>query len=191
MKDSYLGILGIDVGTSSLKAVVFNEQGKIQASSRVAYAYTIPRPDWAEMDPEIWWQALKKALDDLAGQNGNLKHIAAISFTGQMHTAILLNKIHTPATPVLLWLDRRAAPEMEELKETLRLPPYQLNSTYTLPKLLWLYRHQARLMEKVDRILWPKDYLRWRLRESSARMLPMPWVPGFMIGKQSAGTQRD
>jgi len=162
VKHDGLGILGIDVGTSSLKAVAFNGTGEIQALSRVAYTYAIPQSGWAEIDPETWWLALKKALLDLESQDIQLKKLSAVSFTGQMHTGVLLDQENVPISPAILWLDRRAAGETEELRQKLNLPPYQLNSTYTLPKLLWMHRHRPELMEKAKRILWPKDYLRWR-----------------------------
>jgi len=80
-----------------------------------------------------------------------------------MHTAVLLDSEDRPIPPTILWLDRRAANETEELREKLGLPPYQINSTYTLPKLLWLHRHRPDVMAKARKILWPKDYLRFRL----------------------------
>jgi len=80
-----------------------------------------------------------------------------------MHTGILLDENHTTIQPTIMWLDRRAAVETHELLQKLNLPSYQLNSTYTLPKLLWLHKHYPEKLAKVKKILWPKDYLRWRL----------------------------
>ena len=80
-----------------------------------------------------------------------------------MHTAVLLDKNFEPLTPTILWLDRRASKETTELQEIFQLPPYHLNSTYTLPKLYWLARHQPNMMQQVRHLLFPKDYLRFRL----------------------------
>lgn len=155
-------ILGIDVGTSSLKAVIYDIHGKVTAMNSQSYDYTTPEPGWAEIDPELWWQAFKKAIKELHKATP-LDKLLAISFTGQMHTGVLLDKDYSIIEPTIMWLDRRAAIETQELLERLNLPSYQLNSTYTLPKLLWLYKHYPEKIGRVKKILWPKDYLRWRL----------------------------
>ena len=156
-------ILAVDVGTSSLKAVLYSPDGRVKGTSSQRYSYQTPNPGWAEQDPEDWWQALRDALADLTGQGFALDQTEAVSFTGQMHTAVLLDDQAKVLPPTILWLDRRAASETEELMATLQLPPFQLNSTYTLPKLLWLRRHMPEVLAKTRTILWPKDYLRFRM----------------------------
>jgi xylulokinase len=156
-------ILAIDVGTSSLKAVLYDTHGNVIGLATQRYAYRSEHPGWAESDPEDWWEALKAALADLHTQGFALAELEAISFTGQMHTAVLLDAAGQVLKPAILWLDRRAAAEAEELCAQLQLPPYQINSTYTLPKLLWLKRNKPYVMARVRTILWPKDYLRYRL----------------------------
>jgi len=99
----------------------------------------------------------------LQGQRFALTEVRGIAFTGQMHTAVLLDSAGQLLKPTILWLDRRAAAETEELSVELLLPPYQINSTYTLPKLLWLKRNRPEVVERIRTILWPKDYLRYRL----------------------------
>jgi len=163
MSSSAASILTVDVGTSSLKAVLYNPDGQVLGNSSQWYSYRTEQPGWAEGDPEEWWQALQDALADLCKQGFALDEVEAISFTGQMHSAVLLDNDGQVIPPTILWLDRRAARETEELQRQLGLPPYQLNSTYTLPKLLWLYRHRPDVLAKVRTILWPKDYLRFRL----------------------------
>ncbi len=86
-----------------------------------------------------------------------------LALTGQMHTAVLLDAEGKVIPPTILWLDRRATEETAELQARLGLPPYQLNSTYTLPKLYWLARHRPEVLRRTALILWPKDYLRYRL----------------------------
>lgn len=163
MKKERCAILGVDVGTSSLKAVVYDLQGKVIAMNSQSYTFSTPQPGWAEIDPELWWLAFKKAIRELQKTIPSLQQLQAISFTGQMHTAVLLDENHAIIQPTIMWLDRRAASETAELLQKLNLPSYQLNSTYTLPKLLWLHKHHPEKMEKVKKILWPKDYLRWRI----------------------------
>ncbi len=163
MAEFVTGILTIDLGTSSLKAVLYDPDGRVQVSSTQRYSYRSERPGWAEGDPEAWWRAFQDALADLRKRGANLASVAAISFTGQMHTAVLLDAEGKVIPPTILWLDRRADRETEELQRALRLPPYQPNSTYTLPKLVWLHRNMPDVIARVRKILWPKDYLRFRL----------------------------
>ncbi|MBS3968533.1 MAG: hypothetical protein KGZ94_00320 [Clostridia bacterium] len=157
------GILGVDIGTSSLKAVLYSLTGIIMGIAKEKYYYQTPYPGWAEINPEIWWQAFKNSLKALSKMGLDLKQIKALAFTGQMHTAILLDKNDGLLSPTIMWLDRRAVVETEELAARLKLPPYQLNSTYTISKLLWLRKNRPEIILKADRVLWPKDYLRWKL----------------------------
>ena len=155
--------LTVDVGTSSLKAVIYDRQGTVIGAATTRYSYRSEQPGWAEMDPDDWWSAFQAALRDLQRQGFALEAAEAIAFTGQMHSAILLDAGGEPLEPTILWLDRRAAQETEELAARLQLPPYQINSTYTLPKLLWLKRYRPEVVREIRTILWPKDYLRYRL----------------------------
>jgi xylulokinase len=156
-------ILAVDVGTSSLKSVVYSAQGDVLSTAIRRYSYHAPQPGWAEANPHEWWLAFEGTLAELQQQGVVLRALAGIAFTGQMHTAVLLDGTGQVLAPTILWLDRRAAAETAELQAQLQLPPYQLNSTYTLPKLLWLKRHRPEVMADVRTILWPKDYLRYRL----------------------------
>lgn len=156
-------LLAVDVGTSALKAVVYTAAGQTLAVATQRYAYATPQPGWAEGDPEAWWAAFCAATQALRAQGLRLDQLTAIAFTGQMHSAVLLDAGHTALSPTILWLDRRAHVETELLQQRYQLPPYQLNSTYTLPKLLWLRRHRPDVLERTAAILWPKDYLRFRL----------------------------
>lgn len=156
-------ILAIDAGTSALKGVLYDEHGRLLASVRKGYEYQTPYPGWAEGNPHDWWAALVAALDDLQAGGWSLSSVKAIGITGQMHTPVLLDQAGEVLSPTILWLDRRAAAETAELSRDLGLPSYQLNSTYTLPKLLWLARHRPEVIAETRALLWPKDYLRYRL----------------------------
>lgn len=156
-------VLAVDVGTSALKAVLYDARGSVMASATRRYQYVSEQPGWAESDPRDWWGAFRGALSDLSQQGFDLGCLEAIAFTGQMHTAVLLDAQGQVIKPTILWLDRRAADETKELSARLKLPPYQINSTYTLPKLLWLKRYRPDVLERTRTILWPKDYLRYRL----------------------------
>jgi xylulokinase len=156
-------ILAIDVGTSALKAALYGAGGRLLAAATRRYEPRVPQPGWAEADATEWWTALTGALSDLGGRGFDLRSVQAIGLTGQMHTPVLLDEAGEVLAPTILWLDRRAVAETAELKERLGLPPQQLNSTYTLPKLLWLSRHRPDVVARTRTLLWPKDYLRYRL----------------------------
>jgi xylulokinase len=158
-----VSILTIDVGTSSLKAVLYYGDGRVAGSATARYGYLAEQPGWAEQDPAQWWQALVAALSTLARDGHDLGQVEALAFTGQMHTGVLLDGEGAVIPPTILWLDRRAAAEAEQLQQHLHLPPYQLNSTFTLPKLVWLRRHRPDALERARSLLWPKDYVRYRL----------------------------
>lgn len=156
-------VLAIDAGTSALKAVLYDAGGRVVASAARQYGYSMPRPGWGEADPDDWWAALVGAMADLRQAGLELAQVQVIGLTGQMHTLVLLGEDRRPVGPAILWLDRRAAQETAELQAELGLGPHQLNSTYSLPKLLWLARHQPALLAQTRTVLWPKDYLRFRL----------------------------
>ncbi len=155
--------LAIDVGTSSLKAVLYADNGTVLGAVTRHYSYRAEQPGWAEANPEDWWMAFETAVAELRAAGFPLNQLRAVAFTGQMHTAVLLDANQRPLEPTILWLDRRAAAETAELVAALQLPPYQLNSTYTLPKLVWLNRNRPDVVSQIRTILWPKDYLRFRL----------------------------
>jgi xylulokinase len=160
-------LLAADVGTSSLKAVLYDDAGQVLRVAISRYDYATPQPGWAEGDPRAWWEGFCEAVHELQGAGFPLDEVEAVAFTGQMHSAVLLDEQHEVIAPTILWLDRRADRETEELQAMLGLPAgvpaYELNSTYSLPKLLWLRRHRPRVIDRTRAILWPKDYLRFRL----------------------------
>ncbi|GAB4414758.1 MAG: xylulokinase [Anaerolineae bacterium] len=163
IRDTLPYILAIDVGTSALKAVLYAADGHILTVATRRYDYQTPQPGWAEADPAEWWTALVEALAEVRAAGFDLQRVRGLGLTGQMHTAVLLDGAGQPLPPTILWLDRRAVDETAELRQTLNLPLSQLNSTYTLPKLLWLVRHQPEVLVRTRTLLWPKDYLRYRL----------------------------
>ncbi len=156
-------VLAIDVGTSSLKTVVYAREGGILASAAQRYENAAPQAGWAETNPLDWWEALITAAARLRERGADLKKVEVIGLTGQMHTLVMLDEAMQVVPPTMLWLDRRAVAETRELQQAFRLPPYQLNTTYSLPKLVWLARRQPETIGRVRHVLWPKDYLRYRL----------------------------
>lgn len=160
-------VLVYDVGTSSLKLVLYAQNGQIVRQQSISYDYQTPHPDWAEIDPAVWANALWEGLEAFA-RDGLLKGLRAISGTGQMHSGVLLDEAGEALSPCILWLDRRAEQETLELVELFKLPPYMLNTTYTLTKIAWLNKHRPDVLKKARRLLWPKDYLRYLLTGTAA-----------------------
>lgn len=158
-------VLTVDVGTSSLKAVVYDCRGSQLASASRRYPGNPPsqHTGWPEADPQEWWNALLQTVQELRHSQPDFSKIQAVALTGQMHTAVLLDEHGQVIPPTMLWLDRRAAAETAELQHVFNLPPHRLNSTYSLPRLVWLARHLPQVIQKARHLLWPKDYLRYRL----------------------------
>ncbi|QRN85940.1 hypothetical protein JR334_01520 [Clostridia bacterium] len=160
MKSAYC--LNFDLGTSSLKAVLYDIDGEIRYKDSVEYEYETPQRGWAEFDPKNWDEALWTLLQRV-GKKYSLAKLRGMSFTGQMHSFVMLDENNQVLKPCILWLDRRAQEETSILEKKLKLPSYMLNSTYSLPKMYWLSRHLPEIVNEVDCILWPKDYIRFKL----------------------------
>lgn len=162
--------LGLDVGTSSTKAVLVDATGDILATASAAYSCIRPRPGWSEADPEDWWQGCKTAIADLFQRRPQARSsLAAIGLTGQMHGLVCLDAKGTVLRPAILWNDQRTAEECQILNSALGAERYnQLAGSpalpgFTAPKMLWLQRHEPELWAKVTAIVLPKDYIRFRL----------------------------
>ena len=163
--------LGIDVGTGGTRALVIDPAGRIVGSATSEHVpFATPRPGWAEQDPADWWratgEAVRGALSD-AGIDGAA--IAAVGFSGQMHGSTLLDDTDQVVRPALLWCDQRTGAECDAITATVgaaRLIELTLNPAltgFTLPKLLWVRRHEPALWARVRSVLLPKDYVRFRL----------------------------
>lgn len=163
-------ILGIDVGTSSVKAMLLEtEQGPIAVRSR-EYEVSIPGPGFAEQDPRTWWNALKEALAQLRTEEPvAYGAIAAVGLSGQMHGLVLVDERGEPVRPAILWLDRRSGPQLEEIRR--RIPEAemgevfrnQVSAGFAFPSLLWVREHEPDALARAAALLCPKDYIRLKL----------------------------
>ena len=157
-------LVGLDVGTTGVKALAVSPEGEVLARIEQAYPISMPQPGWAEQDPEDWWRATESALADLA-----VADIAGIGLTGQMHGLVVLDERERVLRPAILWNDQRTAAECAEIEERLGLRRLvQLTGNralpgFTAPKLLWLRRHEPEVYERIAHVLLPKDYVRLRL----------------------------
>jgi xylulokinase len=157
-------LVGIDVGTTGVKALAISAEGEVVAKAEHAYSLSTPRPGFAEQDPEAWWNATQSALGELGTRD-----IAAIGLSGQMHGLVCLDANDVVLRPAILWNDQRTAAECAEIEERVgfeRLVTLTGNRAltgFTAPKLLWVRRHEPEVYERIARVLLPKDYIRLRL----------------------------
>ncbi|MRT58130.1 xylulokinase [Enterobacteriaceae bacterium RIT693] len=162
--------LGIDIGTSELKALLIDGQGEILGSAHAALTVQRPHPHWAEQDPEAWWQATQQVVSTLRQQRPDAwAQVRAIGLSGQMHGAVLLDKQGQVLRPCILWNDTRSADQCVQLTELhpefLTISGNLVMPGFTAPKLRWVAEHEPEIFSRVDKILLPKDYLRWRLSD--------------------------
>ncbi|MBA0035258.1 xylulokinase [Pantoea sp. BIGb0393] len=160
--------LGIDIGTSELKALLINAQGDIVATHHAALSVQRPHAHWAEQDPERWWQACGEVLAGLRQQAAAAwSEIRAIGLSGQMHGAVLLDNQGEVLRPCILWNDTRSAAQCAALSaqhpEMMQLSGNMIMPGFTAPKLRWVAEHEPEIFQRINKVLLPKDYLRWRL----------------------------
>ena len=158
--------LGIDLGTSGVKAVLLDAAGTVIGQSSAPLAISHPHPLWSEQDPEDWWRAASAAIGALC-RDHDLLGVRGIGLSGQMHGAVLLDEADRVLRPAILWNDGRAQAECAMLEATeprsraitgnLAMPGF------TAPKLLWVRRHEPETFARTRRVLLPKDWLRLRM----------------------------
>jgi xylulokinase len=159
-------LVGIDVGTTGVKALAIDSDGGVLAQAERDYPLSTPRPGWAEQDPERWWEAAEGALAELRSATGAP---AGIGLSGQMHGLVVLDAADRVLRPAILWNDQRTATECLEIERSIgleRLIELTGNRAlpgFTAPKLLWLRRHEPEVYGRIVRVLLPKDYVRLRL----------------------------
>lgn len=158
--------IGIDLGTSGVKAILMNEEGAVLASHTEPLSVSRPRPMWSEQNPEDWWQATDRAIQML-GKKHQLNDVKAIGIAGQMHGATLLDEKNQVLRPAILWNDGRCEEECKLLEQAVprsrQITGNLMMTGFTAPKLLWVKRHEPETFEKVRKVLLPKDYLRYRI----------------------------
>ncbi len=156
-------LVGLDVGTTGVKAVAISARGELLASAERGYALSTPQPGWAEQDPEDWWRASQAALGDLGVEP------AAVGLSGQMHGLVALDEHDRVLRPAILWNDQRTAGECAEIEERIglerliELTGNRALTGFTAPKLLWLRRHEPDIFARIHSVLLPKDYVRLQM----------------------------
>jgi len=157
-------LVGLDVGTTGVKALRISPDGEIVARAEEGYRLSTPQPGWAEQDPEDWWKAAEAALAAVGSEG-----VVGIGLSGQMHGLVALDNTDRVLRPAILWNDQRTGAECAEiearfgLRELVRLTGNRALPGFTAPKLLWLRRHEPDVYARIARVLLPKDYVRLRL----------------------------
>ena len=165
---SYL--LGVDIGTSGTKTVLFDLAGRTIASATAEYPLYQPNIGWAEQVPEDWWKATVATIAQVVKNSGvNPSDIEGLGLSGQMHGMVLLDKEGTVLRSSIIWCDQRTQAECDQITDQVgreRLIEITANPAltgFTASKVMWVKNHQRTIFDKIDKILLPKDYIRYRL----------------------------
>ncbi len=165
-------VLGLDLGTSSLKGLLVNREGEVVYTASSDYPLIHLEVGYSEQDPNAWYEAalvvLEKVVTDVPDAKEKLE---AISFSGQMHSLVLLDEADQVLRHAILWNDVRTTKQCETIRTVLgnRLIEITQNKAlegFTLPKILWVKGHEPELFEQAAQFLLPKDYLGFRLTGS-------------------------
>ncbi len=164
------GLLGIDLGTSSLKAVLVDAAGNTLARAAAEYGIDTPRPGWAEQDSQTWVRAAIQTIQRVLHEAQLApREVEAIGFSGQMHGLVCVDAHGEPLRPAVIWADQRSQAQVEQINLRLgkpRLGEWTGNPAaagFMLPSWLWLVEHEPETARKTARLLLPKDALRLRL----------------------------
>jgi xylulokinase len=163
-------LMGIDVGTSGVKALLIDEAGNSIATYTYEYPLYTPFPNWAEQDPEDWFKGTISAIQNvLKKSNVEPSNIKGIGLSGQMHSSVFLDKNQNVLRRAILWCDTRTKAECKWIMKKVgieNMRKYVANPAlegFTAPKIIWLRNNEPDIYEKVDKVLLPKDYIRFRL----------------------------
>src|SRR6267143_2529427 len=163
-------LLGLDVGTTGVKGLIINATGELLATANEDYPLSTPRPNWAEQDPEDWWNATLRVVSKLTvSSGGSAQNIAGVGISGQMHSLVLLDRNLAVLRPAILWCDTRTDRECRWINEKIGLE--RLRATvanralegFTLPKILWVRGNEPAIYDRIYKVLLPKDYIRFRM----------------------------
>jgi len=165
---SYL--LGIDVGTSGTKSVLFDLLGNTVASALSEYPMDQPKSSWAEQNPLDWWNAVCSTVNEVIRKSTvSSSEIRSVGISGQMHGLVLLDGNNQVIRPAILWCDQRTAEECEEItaiigkKRLIELTANPALTGFTASKIMWVKKHEPQNYERCRHILLPKDYIRFML----------------------------
>ena len=158
--------LGIDFGTGGCKVTAISEDGVLQGEASTEYVTEFAHPGWSEQNPADWYAAMCASLKKLRDNGLDFRKIRAVAFDGSTHNAVLLDEHMTPLRKTIMWTDQRSTEECAELKrergEAIFRTAYQMPApTWTLPQMMWLRKHEGKVLKKTRHVLFVKDYVRY------------------------------
>lgn len=162
-------VIGVDLGTSAVKTVLVDPQGKVAFEHSEAYPLSRPQPNWSEQNPEDWVKGTIVSLKRLMEVSGvDPSEVDGISFSGQMHGLVLVDGEGAVLRPAILWNDTRTTAQCRKIEKTLgsKLIEIARNRAlegFTLPKILWVQENEPEVLSQAELFLLPKDYVRYRL----------------------------
>jgi len=160
--------IGVDLGTSAVKLLLMDEKGSVKNIVSKEYPLSFPKPGWSEQNPSDWYKQTIEGIAELI-LDCDKTQVAGISFGGQMHGLVILDKNDQVIRPAILWNDGRTVEECDYLNDVIgkeKLSQYTANiafAGFTAPKLLWVKKNEPENFAKIDKIMLPKDYLAYRL----------------------------
>ena len=160
--------IGVDLGTSAVKLLAMNKDGKILKTVSVEYPISFPQSGWSEQNPEDWYKGSMEGISKLIAETGETT-VEGIGVGGQMHGLVILDKDDNVIRPAILWNDGRTTEETDYLNNVIgkdKLSQYTGNiafAGFTAPKVLWVKNNEPENFAKIEKIMLPKDYLVYRL----------------------------
>jgi xylulokinase len=166
-------LLGIDIGTSGSKAVLIRFDGVVVAEATTEYPMAVPKPGWAEQEPDDWWKATVASVKQVLSRSDG-EAIAGIGLTGQMHGLVLLDDAGKVLRPCIMWNDQRTAAQCAEIEQKvgraklIELAGKPALTGFTAGKILWVRENEPEVYRRARHVLLPKDYVRYRLTHALA-----------------------
>ena len=186
-------ILGIDLGTSSVKAMLFDAEQGVIAVRAEEYGVDIAHPGWAQQSPALWWESLVRVLRWLESHYREAyRSVCAVGYSGQMHGMVLTDAKGQPVRPAVIWLDQRAGRQLEEIGAVLSEEDMgnvfcnRVSSGFAFPSLLWVREQEPEIFAKAAHFLSPKDYIRYKMTgEIGAEVVDASSTTLFATGERA------
>ena len=160
--------IGVDLGTSAVKLILMDKEGNVVKTVSREYPLYFPKPGWSEQNPSDWYENAVEGIKELT-DGVDAAQVAGISFGGQMHGLVILDKDNEVIRPAILWNDGRTTKECDYLNNTIgkdKIAEYTANiafAGFTAPKILWLRENEPENFKKISKIMLPKDYLAYKM----------------------------
>ena len=159
--------IGIDLGTQSVKVVMYDEAGHLLSWAQRDYPISTPQIGYAEQEPEEWWKLTFSALQEVIHQTSE-REIKALSFSGQMHGLVMVDKHCKPVCPAIIWADQRSEKEVIQIREKFgprlaTIAGSDIATGFMAASLLWVKKNYPELYDKIAKVMLPKDYLKIKL----------------------------